>query len=223
MKRDTVSVKVTTGGGLSGHGESYHARAPLAVAATVTSTLADLFTGMDAAATVEAWQRFESRVLAKQRTCAACFCAMSGIDTALGDIRGKAAEPLPPYRDRDYRAVGRIARVPLAASENCYCHAGLSMAASAHFLASIDDARYFGGDGSSDNPLRAELCSEFYELASDGTVAPLESAGLGVDVDEDLLRAHPSRPAGLAADLLAAARLPAPPSGLSASVPTSRR
>jgi len=71
------------------------------------------------------------------------------------------------------------------------CHTGLNMAASVHVLASIDCARYFEGDGSADNPLRRQLCSASYELAADGTVRPLEGAGLGVEIDEDFLRAHP--------------------------------
>ena len=343
VKRDTVIVKVTTADGLVGYGESYNGRAPLAIAQTVTTTLADLFTGMDATATTDVWQQFESRVLANHGTCAACVCAMSGIDMALWDIKGKALgvplyrllggsarpvrayaggfalgyaepaalaeealacvglgfravklrlgdtlsrdleratamrsavgddiaivadancrysvddvraampvlaemrvgwleEPFPPYRDRDYRAAGELARVPLAAGENCYtrydfqrlidqgvvsvlqpdlsrcggitealriaalasaaglpvcthgCHTGLNMAASVHFLASIDNARYFEGDGSTDNPLRSRLCSRSYSLGPDGMVHPLTGAGLGVDVDEDYLRAHP--------------------------------
>jgi D-galactarolactone cycloisomerase len=343
VKRDTVIVRVTTTDGLTGYGESYNGRAPLAVAQTVNTTLADLFTGLDAAATTEIWQVFEDRVLANHGTCAACVCAMSGVDMALWDIRGKAAglplyrllggssrpvpayaggfslgyaepnavageavrcvadgfravklrlgdtlprdmertvamrsavgdeiailadancryslddvrvsmpvlaearvgwleEPFPPYRDREYRAAARIAQVPLAAGENCYtrydfgrmieqgavsvlqpdlsrcggiteavriaalasaaglpvcthgCHTGLNMAASVHVLASIDCARYFEGDGSADNPLRWQLCSASYELAADGTVLPLEGDGLGVEIDEDFLSAHP--------------------------------
>ena len=343
VKRDTVIVRVTTAGGLTGYGESYNGRAPLAVVQTVNTTLADLFTGMDATATTEIWQLFEDRVLANHGICAGCVCAMSGIDMALWDIRGRAAglplyrllggsakpvaayaggfslgyappaavagealtcvrdgfrgvklrlgdtvardveravamrsavgdgiailadancryslddvraampaladaqvgwleEPFPPYRDREYRDAARLARVPLAAGENCYtrydfgrlieqgavsvlqpdlsrcggiteavriaalasaaglpvcthgCHSGLNMAASVHFLASIDCARYFEGDGSADNPMRTQLCSASYELAADGTVLPLEGDGLGVEIDEDFLRAHP--------------------------------
>src|SRR5512146_174917 len=96
-KRDTVVVKVTTAEGLTGWGESYNGRAPLAVAATVNTTLRDLFTGMDAAATTAAWDVFERRVLANHGTCAACTCAMSGIDMALWDLRGKALG-VPLYR-----------------------------------------------------------------------------------------------------------------------------
>jgi len=343
VKRDTVIVKITTKGGLTGYGESYNGRAPLAVAATVNTTLRDLFTGMDAAQTTAIWDRFESRVLANHGTCAGCVCAMSGIDMALWDVKGKALglplyrllggsadpvpayaggfalgyaepaalaeealasiaagysavklrlgdtvrrdaeravamraavgedialladancrysvddvrvmlpvlteagagwleEPFPPYQDRRWRAAAKIATVPLAGGENCYtrydfqrlldagcvsvvqpdlsrcggitealrvaalasaadlqvcthgCHTGLNMAASVHYLASIDNARYFEGDGSTDNPLRTSACSASYDLRPDGTVTPLEGPGLGVEVDEDFVRAHP--------------------------------
>ena len=344
-KRDTVIVKVTTTDGLTGYGESYNGRAPLAVAQTVNTTLRDLFTGMDAVATTEIWARFESRVLANHGTCAACACAMSGIDMALWDIKGKALglplyallggsaqpvpsyaggfalgyaapaavaeealaqvalgyravklrlgdtlhrdsertrvlraavgsdvalladancrysvddvramlpvltdaragwleEPFPPYADRSWRAasVAAATALPLAAGENCYtrydfqrlidagsvsvlqpdlsrcggvtealriaalasaaglpvcthgCHTGLNFAASVHFLASIDNGLYFEADGSTDNPLRTVACSASYELAADGTVSPLEDPGLGVQLDEDFIRANP--------------------------------
>jgi len=110
VKRDTVIVRVTTAGGLTGYGESYNGRAPLAVVQTVNTTLADLFTGLDATATTEIWQLFEDRVLANHGTCAACVCAMSGIDMALWDIRGKAAG-LPLYRllGGSYRPVAAYA------------------------------------------------------------------------------------------------------------------
>jgi L-alanine-DL-glutamate epimerase-like enolase superfamily enzyme len=70
-------------------------------------------------------------------------------------------------------------------------HTGLNMAASVHFLAGIDNAGYFEGDGSTDNPLRTGLCSASYELGDAGAVTPLAGPGLGVEVDEEFLRAHP--------------------------------
>jgi hypothetical protein len=45
-----------------------------------------------------------------------------------------------------------------------------------------------GWDGSTDNPLRSELCSASYDLGPDGTVRPLAGAGLGVEVDEKFIR-----------------------------------
>jgi D-galactarolactone cycloisomerase len=344
-KRDTVVVKVTTTDGIVGYGESYNGRAPLAVAATIDSTLRDLFTGLDAGAPTAVWDVFERRVLVNHGTCAACVCAMSGIDMALWDIKGKALglplyqllggtsrpvpayaggfalgyaspgavvdealsqvasgyravklrigdtlnrdkeraramrtalgsdvamladancrysvddvramlpvlaeagagwleEPFPPYQDRAWRSAATLAGpvLPLAAGENKYtryefgamidagavsviqpdlsrgggitealriaslasaaglricthgCHTGLNFAASVHFLASIENAWYFEADGSTDNPLRTVACSPSYALSLDGTVLPLEGPGLGVDVDEAFLRAHP--------------------------------
>ena len=86
------------------------------------------------------------------------------------------------------------------------CHTGLNFAASVHYLASIENAWYFEADGSTDNPLRTTACSPSCTLSPDGTVRPLEGPGLGVDVDEDYLRAHP-----LTED--PAWRLPSPPVG----------
>jgi L-alanine-DL-glutamate epimerase-like enolase superfamily enzyme len=44
---------------------------------------------------------------------------------------------------------------------------------------------------STDNPLRTEACSASYTLAADRIVLPPEGPGLGVEVDESYLRAHP--------------------------------
>jgi L-alanine-DL-glutamate epimerase-like enolase superfamily enzyme len=52
-------------------------------------------------------------------------------------------------------------------------------------------AWYFEADGSTDNPFRTSARSPSYTLSPDGTVLPLEGPGLGIDVDEDYLRAHP--------------------------------
>ena len=96
-KRDTVVVKVTTADGLTGYGEAYNGRAPLAIAATVNTTLRDLLVGLDAGSPTAAWDVFERRVLANHGTCAACVCAMSGVDMALWDLAGKALG-VPLYR-----------------------------------------------------------------------------------------------------------------------------
>ncbi len=39
--------------------------------------------------------------------------------------------------------------------------------------------------------MRWQLCSASYELGAEGTVLPLEGDGLGVEIDENFLRAHP--------------------------------
>ena len=68
---------------------------------------------------------------------------------------------------------------------------GLSMAASVHFLAAIDNGGYFEADVSTGNLFRDRLTSTPYTLDANGCVGPLEKPGLGVEVDEDFLRKHP--------------------------------
>ncbi len=68
---------------------------------------------------------------------------------------------------------------------------GLSMAASIHFLAAIENAGYFEADASRNNLFRDTLTSTPYALDRDGCVRPLETPGIGVEVDEDFLAKHP--------------------------------
>jgi L-alanine-DL-glutamate epimerase-like enolase superfamily enzyme len=70
-------------------------------------------------------------------------------------------------------------------------HTGLNMAATIHFLASIDNGGYFEADVSTDNPFRDVLVATPFRIGSDGCVRPLEAPGLGVSVDEKFLAAHP--------------------------------
>ncbi|MCS0502044.1 mandelate racemase/muconate lactonizing enzyme family protein [Ancylobacter mangrovi] len=90
VKRDTVLVKVTTDDGLTGYGEAHHGRAPGAIANLVNSTLRELVTGHDVNDVVGIWQRIYLLQLASHGMGAAAAIAMSGIDMALWDIRGKA-------------------------------------------------------------------------------------------------------------------------------------
>ncbi len=91
VKRDTVVVKVVTEGGLVGWGKSHHGRAHLAIAALVNTTLRQLVQGMDAADVNGVWSRIYKFQLGSHGMGAACAMAMSGLDMALWDIRGKAA------------------------------------------------------------------------------------------------------------------------------------
>ena len=109
VKRDAVIVKVTTAGGLVGYGESHHGRAPGTVAHLVNTTLRQLILGMNAADVVGVWKRIYDKQLASHGMGAGTCLAMSGIDQALWDIRGKAvgwplykllggsAKPIPAY------------------------------------------------------------------------------------------------------------------------------
>jgi D-galactarolactone cycloisomerase len=104
VKRDTVVVKVTTDDGIVGWGESHHGRAHLAIAALVNTTLKQLAVGLDATDTNGVWARIYKFQLGSHGMGAACAMAMSGIDIALWDIRGKAVGwPI-------YRLIGGSAR-----------------------------------------------------------------------------------------------------------------
>jgi L-alanine-DL-glutamate epimerase-like enolase superfamily enzyme len=91
VKKDAVLVKVTTESGLVGWGESHHGRAPGAVAHLVNTTLRQLVVGMDAADVVGVWARVYKYQLGSHGMGAGTAIALSGIDQALWDIRGKAA------------------------------------------------------------------------------------------------------------------------------------
>jgi L-alanine-DL-glutamate epimerase-like enolase superfamily enzyme len=109
VKRDAVVVKVTTEDGLTGWGESHHGRSPGAVAHHVNTTLRQLVVGLDAADVVGVWARVYKFQLGSHGLGAATAIAMSGVDQALWDIRGKAvgwplyrllggaARPIPAY------------------------------------------------------------------------------------------------------------------------------
>ena len=109
VKKDAVLVKVTTAGGLVGWGESHHARAPSTIAKLVETTLKMLVVGEDAANVQGIWQKIYVKQLASHGLGAGAAMAMSGIDMALWDIRGKAtgwplykllggiAKPIPAY------------------------------------------------------------------------------------------------------------------------------
>ncbi|HUF22433.1 MAG TPA: mandelate racemase/muconate lactonizing enzyme family protein [Burkholderiales bacterium] len=68
----------------------------------------------------------------------------------------------------------------------------LNMAASIHFLAAIENAGYFEADVSKNNLFRDKLVtSQPYKVDKSGCVKPLEAPGIGLEVDEDFLAAHP--------------------------------
>ena len=97
IKRDAVVVKVATAGGLVGWGKSHHGRSHTAVAKLIETTLRQLVLGMDAADVVGVWKRIYDKQLASHGMGAGTCLAMSGIDFALWDIRGKVAG-MPLYK-----------------------------------------------------------------------------------------------------------------------------
>jgi L-alanine-DL-glutamate epimerase-like enolase superfamily enzyme len=343
VKRDAVVVKVETEGGVTGWGEAHHGRCPGAVAHLVNTTLRQLVLGQDANDTTGVWKKVYDKQLASHGMGAGSCLALSGIDMALWDIRGKALEiplyqllggrarpipayaggvslgyqepkalveearphvqagykavklrigdtvahdveriaavraafgdglailtdanigydvadvravmpaldehdvgwleePFPAHDYLSYRQAARYGRTPLAAGENHYTRfefnrviedgaitilqpdlsktggitealriaalasswklpihphtsmTGINMAATIHFLAAIENGGYFEADISKNNLFRDTLVSTPYRIDRNGNVEPLEAPGIGVEVDEGFLKAHP--------------------------------
>ncbi|UCG06488.1 MAG: mandelate racemase/muconate lactonizing enzyme family protein [Desulfobacterales bacterium] len=343
VKRDAVIIKVSTEDGLVGFGESHHGRCPGAVAHLVNTTLRQLVVGMDAFDVVGVWKRIYKMQLSSHGMGTAAAMAMSGIDMALWDIRGKAVgwplyrlfggssrpipayaggvslgyqepgllleevgalveagyravklrvgdtrhrdlervaavrktfgddltilvdantgysvddtrqlipefesygvgwleEPFPDHDRRSYALAATFGTLPLASGENRYTRfefssliedgivqilqpdlsktggptealriaamasahkmpihphtsiTGLNMAATIHFLASIDNGGYFEADVSKNNWFRDELVSQPYTLDAEGCVHPIDKPGIGLEVDEEFLVKHP--------------------------------
>lgn len=343
VKRDAVLVRVRTDQGITGWGEAHHGRCPGAIAKLIDTTMAELVVGMDAFDTVGVWNRVYRMQLASHGMGAAAALALSGVDLALWDIRGKACgwplyrllggasrpirayaggislgwqdpaslaeeaqryveqgyralklrvgdtpkrdiervravreavggdidilvdgntgctlddvrrvmpvyedleigwleEPFPPHDHRSYADAAALGTVPLAAGENHYTRfefsrlledgnvgfvqpdlsktggvtetmriaamasaakitvnphtsaTGINMAASIHLLAAVDNPGYFEGDVARHNPFRDEVGGIPYTLDADGCVRPLEGPGIGIEVDERFVAAHP--------------------------------
>ena len=97
VKRDAVLIKLTTDEGVTGWGESHHGRCPGAIAKLVDTTIRDLVVGMDARNNVEIWSKVYKMQLSSHGMGYASAMALSGVDMALWDIRGKTLN-LPLYR-----------------------------------------------------------------------------------------------------------------------------
>jgi D-galactarolactone cycloisomerase len=95
VKRDAVLVKVTTDAGLVGWGEAHHGRAHTAVAKLIETTLKQLILNLETEDISAVWEKMYRYQLASHGMGAGACLAISGIDMALWDIRGKAAgQPL---------------------------------------------------------------------------------------------------------------------------------
>lgn len=344
VKRDAVVVKVTTANGLTGYGESHHGRSVMAIATLVNTTLRHLVLGKDASDVVGVWAHVYKMQLGSHGMGAATSMAMSGIDMALWDIRGKAVgwplwkllggrrkgipayaggvalgyqapeslveeaqplveqgykalkvrigdqvsrdiervtavraafgddltiltdancgytvhdalevmpeldanrvrwleEPFPAHDYHSYREARQFGAVRFAAGENHYTRfefnhlldeatvsywqpdlskcggiteglriaalaaahkitlnphsamSGINMAATIHFLSAIENPGYFEADVAKSNFLRDRLVETPYHVDTNGEVWALEKPGIGVDVDEDFIKAHPA-------------------------------
>ena len=90
-KRDAIVVRVQTDAGITGYGEAHPGRSPGAIVSLIHSTIAPMLVGMEATDTVGAWQRVHRMQLSSHGVGSGAALAISGIDMALWDIRGKAA------------------------------------------------------------------------------------------------------------------------------------
>jgi len=68
---------------------------------------------------------------------------------------------------------------------------GINMAATIHFLCAIDNGGFFEADVARENLFRDRLCSSPFAVDAQGCVHPLEKPGIGVEVDENFIKAHP--------------------------------
>lgn len=97
VKKDMVLVKVQTDSGIVGWGEAHHALAPTLVADLVNQNLAHVLRGADAFAYEDLWQLLYTKQGQTHGPGQAFYKALSGVDMALWDARGKALG-LPVYR-----------------------------------------------------------------------------------------------------------------------------
>ena len=95
-KRDTIIVRVETSEGITGYGEAHPGRSPGAVVSIIHNTLAPMLIGMKATDCVGVWQRVHRMQLSSHGVGSGASLGLSGIDMALWDIRGKAAN-MPLY------------------------------------------------------------------------------------------------------------------------------
>ncbi|MCQ0986045.1 mandelate racemase/muconate lactonizing enzyme family protein [Jiella marina] len=90
VKRDAVLVKIVSDDGLVGWAEAHHGRSPGAIAKLIETTLAPMIIGMDPRDNVGIWHHLYLGHFATHGFGAGTAIAMSGIDLALWDLRGKA-------------------------------------------------------------------------------------------------------------------------------------
>lgn len=112
-------------------------------------------------------------------------------------IDGRAVTVIQPDLSKagGITEVLRIAAMASAHKLEVHLHTsmtGINMAASVHVLAAIENAGYFEADVSKNNLFRDALVSAPFQLGADGCVRPLEGPGIGVEVDEEFLLAHPA-------------------------------
>jgi L-alanine-DL-glutamate epimerase-like enolase superfamily enzyme len=97
IKRDMIIVRVRTSDGVTGYGEAHPGRSPGAIASLIRNTIAPMLLGMEATDCNGVWNRVFKMQIASHGLGAGAALALSGIDMALWDIRGKMAN-MPLYK-----------------------------------------------------------------------------------------------------------------------------
>ncbi len=97
IKNDAVIVKVVTQGGLTGWGEAHHGRCPGAIAHLINTTIKMLVEGKNANDINDIWNIIYRNQLASHGMGTGACLALSGLDLALWDIKGKYLG-LPLYK-----------------------------------------------------------------------------------------------------------------------------
>lgn len=97
VKRDFVLVKIICSDGTIGYGEAHHAQSPTAIAELIRSSLAPLLIGHSPFHTEIIWDRIYRNQIATHGAGTAVVIAMSGLDIALWDVKGKILG-MPVYR-----------------------------------------------------------------------------------------------------------------------------
>jgi len=90
VKKDMVLIRVRTEDGITGYGEAHHALAPTVVADIVNHNLAPIVVGESAMAVEDIWQKIYVKQGQTHGPGWVLYKAMSGVDMALWDARGKA-------------------------------------------------------------------------------------------------------------------------------------
>jgi L-alanine-DL-glutamate epimerase-like enolase superfamily enzyme len=72
-------------------------------------------------------------------------------------------------------------------------HTVISAAANVHLLSALPNGLIFEADVAGINPFRTELAGDTYRVV-DGHITPSDKPGLGLDIDEAVLDAHPAIP-----------------------------
>lgn len=97
FKRDAIVVRVETDGGPVGYGEAHPGRSPGAICSLIDNTLGPMIAGLDVHDTNGVWKRVNRMQLSSHGLGAGAALALSGIDMAMWDARGKALG-LPLYK-----------------------------------------------------------------------------------------------------------------------------